>query len=144
MQRIESGAEASQSEQQLADVVTPLRSLMETVGRLLDVEAAPQSAQVPTVGHTSKRLRQSTDEEEEDSYDSESLPSGSRARPLFIEARLHPADVKEILDAAPSEEVRQAWRTGAVLPNSKVGHRFKVVAGIEEEKWSSVVAMKVV
>lgn len=74
-----------------------------------------------------------------------SPPSETRGCPLYIEARLNSADFEEVMDkVAPTDEVREAWRSGAVLPNSKAGNQFKVAVGVEApEKWSEAESRRI-
>lgn len=47
--------------------------------------------------------------------------------PLFSEARLHPDEVKRLLNKAPSPAVRAAWLEGAIIPGHFSQHRLKVI-----------------
>lgn len=123
-------------------------SLQEAIENLVSVGYATAADSGEGADTGRKRQRRSEDGEEEggDAHGSVCSPSssGMRKHSLHIEARLHASDFEEVMDKiAPADEVREAWRSGAALPNSKVGNRFKVVVGVEAaEKWSEAVERK--
>lgn len=50
-----------------------------------------------------------------------------RTQPLYIDARLHPEEVKKLLGKAPSPAVRDAWVKGATIPGHFSQHQLRVV-----------------
>lgn len=66
------------------------------------------------------------DEDDQTSFDDSSLP--------LYELKLHPNDVKSLLDSAPSQAVRAAWQSGKAL--SRDEHcRILLVESAAAEGW---------